>query len=436
MRIEGVPPLFHVLVKLLCSVLPAPLALMAAGSLGLSVLLFGTYRLLASVSGSPRYSARATLVFALTYAYAWELGAMVRQYTLGLGLGLLSFSYLRDALRRRDDRSSMLAGTLAGTLCALSSAHAACVAGAGFLAFGVLSVLGRRPWRSWSPILLSLPTFALVAYLASPFPERVASANQTVHNTPVGTLILGLQVLVGSVMPSDWWLVEASSPSWLYQTYALLRGFGFWGLVVGMVVALAARGRRIRARRGLEAFDLIAGLAAIPPLLEVTLHHYFGQYRHHLFLGMPLVVIVVGWGLDRRPVGFFTEEARRIGLWAFAPWFGFQILLALGSFKLEVPCSFSDGKKGSQVLAPNAHVVAEVDWRAAAMMFWRPDIQMRCPAWRVLPFRYISPDAEWRKTVPLPPIVVEECAAAPDRVFYAGGGAGSARSSRAPPRCR
>ncbi len=96
----------------------------------------------------------------------------------------------------------------------------------------------------------------------------------------------------------------------------------------------------------------------------------------------------------------------------------------MGSFKLEVPCSFSDGKKGSQVLAPNAHVVAEVDWRAAAMMFWRPDIQMRCPAWRGRPFRYISPDAEWRKTVPLPPIFVEECAAAPDRVFYAGGRSG------------
>src|SRR5262249_7974925 len=75
-------------------------------------------------------AAWATLAFSLTYVYAYELGAVVRQYTLGLGLALLSFAHLRDALRT-GDRRRVRAGAVAAGLAALTSAHSACVAGGG-----------------------------------------------------------------------------------------------------------------------------------------------------------------------------------------------------------------------------------------------------------------------------------------------------------------
>ena len=53
-------------------------------------------------------------------------------------------------------------------------------------------------------------------------------------------------------------------------------------------------------------------------------------------------------------------------------------------------------------------------------MFWRPDIQMRSAGWGGQPYRYIRPDQDWFRNVPIAPLIVEECRAAPDRVYFAG----------------
>ncbi len=419
MRYEGVPPLFHALLKLAGVVLPNPLALVAAGALGLSVLLFGTYRLLVAVSGAPRRSARATFVFSLTYAYAYELGVVIRQYALGLGLALLALAYLRGALRATADRRLVRAAALTAGLAALTSAHAACVAGAGLLGFGLLMVARRRPPRAFWPVLLTLPCFAYVLYLASPFPDRVGAGNALLHFSPEGTTRLRLQALVNGLMPFDWWRVETVVPPRLFAAFSLLRGLAFWSLLAAAAVGLAARARLLLSRWRVQAFDL-AVLASWPPLLEIIVHHYWGFYRHHLFLGLPLVVIVLGWGLDARAAGALTQETRRTGLLLMAPWFALQMGLAAGSFALDAAFSFSDGKNASRMLAADAHVVADAEWRSVGLLFWRPDIHLRAPAWRGRPYRYIRPDAAWHQSVPVAPLVVEECATAPSRVYFTG----------------
>ncbi len=54
MRLEGIPPLYHVLLKVLASFLPNPAALLAAGAIGLATLLTGTYQLVDSITGSKK----------------------------------------------------------------------------------------------------------------------------------------------------------------------------------------------------------------------------------------------------------------------------------------------------------------------------------------------------------------------------------------------
>jgi hypothetical protein len=414
MRVEGVPPLFHALLKVAGAVLPNPLALVAVGALGLGTLLLGTYRFLVALSGARRGAARATLALALTYAYAYELGAVIRQYALGLGLALLSLACLRDALR--GDRRAVRTGALAAGLAALTSAHAACVAGAGLLAFGVIALARRRALRGWWPILLTLPCFALVAYLASPYPLRVAEGNAQLHFPAATTARLSLQALVEGVMPSDWWLVESFVPPPLRGAVAALRSLAFWGVVLGAAAALAARVARWRV----STFEVLAVVVSWVPLLVIIVNHYWGFHRHHLFLGLPLLVVLTGWGLDERVEGKLAGELRRWGLALLVPWFLFEAGIAAGSFALDARHPFSDTKSAAQVLGAGAHVVADADWRSMGMLFWRPDIQMRSMSWRGRRFRYARPDREWHATAALAPLLAEECREAPDRVYFAG----------------
>jgi hypothetical protein len=418
LRVEGVPPLFHVLLKAAGVVLPNPLALVAVGALDWAILLAGTYRLLVAVSGARRASAQVALAFAFTYVYAYELGVMVRQYTLGLGLSLLSFAYLREALRT-SDRRDVRAGALTAGLATLTSVHSAALAGAGLLGFGLISIARRRALRAWWPILGTLPCFALVVYLASPFPGR-SEGNATLHFSPELTLGLSLQALVEGVMPSDWWFVDGFVPRRFAGATAALRSLAFWALIAGALVASAARAGALRARWRVGVFDVLAVLASWPPLLVIMVQHHWGFYRHHLFLGMPLLVFLAGWGLDPRIDGPISGQARRSGLALLAPWFLFQAVIAAGSFALDRRYPFSDTKSAASLLAEGAHVVADAEWRSGGLLFWRPDIQMRSASWRGRRFLYPVPDLERNRSAPLPPIVVEECHEAPDRIYFAG----------------
>ncbi len=419
MRVEGIPPLFHVALKLAGWALPNPLALVLVGALDLSVLLFGTYRLLVALSGAPRAAARVTLALSITYVYAYELGVMIRQYTLGLGLALLSFAYLRDALRL-GDRRAVRAGALAGGLAALASAHSACVAGGALLSFGLLSIARRRALRAWWPVLLALPAFALVVYLASPYPGRTGEANMAQSFPPAVTVRLSLQALVEGVMPQDWWYLASFVPAPLAGPLAALRSLAFWGVISSALVAVATRIGALRARWRTGAFEVIAVLASLPPLLVIIVFHYWGFYRHHLFLGMPLLVVLAGWGLDVGISGPISGVARQTGLALLAPWLLFQGVVAAGSFALDHRYPFSDTLAAARMLAPGARLVTDTHWQSTGVMFWRPDVQMRSAGWGGRPYRYIRPDQDWFRNVPIPPLIVEECRAAPERVYFAG----------------
>jgi hypothetical protein len=424
MRYEGVPPLFHAMLKLAGLVLPNPMALVAVGAIDSSVLLYGTYLLLEAISGAPRASARLTFAFALTYTFAYELGVVVRQYTLGLGLALLALAHLRMALRATAPRHHVWLGTASAGLAALASAHAACVTGGGLFAFGLLSVLRARPIRSYWPVLFTLPCFALDAWLAAPFAGRVYIGNRVLHFSGTTTLLLSLQALVEGVMPADWWLVESLVPPWLSDVFAVVRHLAFWSLLMALGLAIVARLRLLRARWGVEAFDIVAVAASWPPLLEIIVHHYWGFYRHHLLLGIPLIVIVAGWGIATSTESALAEEARDAGLALLAPWFVLEVGLTLGSFALDAREPFSDSKAAAGMIAQGAHVVAESEWKTLGLLFWRPDLTIRSSAWRGRPYRYIRADTEWKVPAPVPGLVEEECRVAPDNVTYAGSAAG------------
>lgn len=312
----------------------------------------------------------------------------------------------------------MRAGALAAGLSALTCAHAACVAGAGVLAFALVSLARRR--RGWWPVVLTLPCFALVAYLASPYPLRVREGNVAAHLATGAALRLSLQALVDGVMPSDWWLAASLAPPSVRGALAALRSLAFWGLSAGVLLGLATRAFALGRRWRVGAFDVLAVACAAPPLLVVIVGHYWGFYRHHLFLGMPLVVVLVGWGLDREVAGPIAGEARRSALALMVPWFLLQGALAAGNLVLDWRYPFSDTKSAARALDPGAHVVADADWRSLTMMFWRPDIQYRSTSWRGRRVRYARPDWEWHKQAALSPLVAAECQEAPDRVYFAG----------------
>src|SRR4051794_29612977 len=69
MRFEGSPPLFHLILKVACAALPAPLALALAGALGYAVLLAGTFDLLRVLSRRPLASLVVTLALGSTNTY-------------------------------------------------------------------------------------------------------------------------------------------------------------------------------------------------------------------------------------------------------------------------------------------------------------------------------------------------------------------------------
>lgn len=419
MRLEGIPPLYHVLLKALGSVLPGHEALVLAGLLGFSTLLFGTRRLAEAVGASPRAALGLTAALACTYVYAYELGVMMRQYTLGLGLSLLCLAHLRIALVR-GSRRSLRIGAATGGLAALTSAHSACLAGGALLAFGLLWLARRRRLARIWPVLLTLPCFALVVYDALPHPGRTPEANRALHHTLRVASRLAAQAVVAGVMPFDWWHASSFLPRALASLLAALRGLALWSLLAGAALALVlrVRGALLRRRLSTDLFELVAVLLSWPPLLLIIVEHYWGFHRHHLFLGLPLVLVVAAWSLSRP--GARPLSAPRALLFALVPWFLLQASLAFGDLLLDYHHPFSDTRAAAAALPPSAHVVAVDEWRTAAMLFWRPDLRLRAQSGRGRVFHYSRPDTDWHRAAPLPPIVAEECHLAPSLVFLAG----------------
>jgi hypothetical protein len=419
MRIEGVPPLYHIILKIFGAILPNPLALVTVGCLDFIILLWGTYRLLHTISGEQRSSLVLTLVFGTTYTYAYELGVMIRQYTLGLGLAFIAWAYLRRALQS-GHRRDVYFGTVSAALSALSSAHSACVAGGVLLSFGCMSLWSRRPWRFWRTILLTLPCFAFVAYLASPYENRTADANNASYFPPIISVPLSFQVIVAGIMPSDWWHMEWLLPPRFIMPIAALRSIAFWGILVATAMVVSIRFVSRYIPRRLHRFDALAILSSFGPLLFIIVFHYWGSYRHHIFLGLPAIVVVAGHALDQRVQGAILRPLRQAAFLMLIPWFALQFVILIWNFNCDIRYSFSGTKSLARVLSPNAHLVADEDWLGVGFLFWRPDLIVRSSSGKGRYIRHLRADRQWHDNAPLVPLIVEECAVAPNQVYFVG----------------
>lgn len=422
MRLEGIPPLYHALLKVLTWLLPNHAALLAAGAIGFGTLLFGTYRLADSIARSKRAALGITLALSITYTYAYELGVMIRQYSLGLGLSFLAIACFREALEPPAGSGPWARrGTLAAAMSVLVSAHSACVAGAALLAFGLVSFATRRPLRAWWPVFLTLPAFALVVYLALPFPERTPETNRVLAQPPDLAVRFAGQLLVEGLMPNDWWRAESFLSPALNPWFSALRSVAFRSVVGALALSLVARlFGSPRLRGGALAFDLIAATAGCAPLLYIMIYRYWGSYRHQLFLGTPALVIACAWMLGppaERPPARLLQRAAPFAL---APWLALQLWMAGVNLLADHRLPFSDTQAAAAALPPDAHVIGRDEWQSAGIVFHRPDVHYRSPAGYGRPYRYTIPDVLWHKTTRIPYLIAEECAAAPESVHFAG----------------
>jgi hypothetical protein len=423
-RIEGPPFMLDLLTLLFRAVVSPEWSLLFAGAIGYCVLLFGTYRCLLSICCRRVPSLIMTALFAGTYLYAYEFGIVIRAYGLGAGFALLTNAYLRDALRQRAQRPVVL-GTIAGGLCAISSTHAATFAAGSFVAFALLMVWRQRGIRRLLPTLGALPFFALVAYLAMPFPGRSADLNADEHRPGALFARLALQAISGGFTPQDWWVTASFGDPRMLDVIALLRHWAVLGVALGVAYSALARIVDVqdvyREYRPILLYDLLAILVGWLPLLEIIVNHYWGSPRHHAFFGIPVVVALAGWGLQR-PFGV-RGLARWVsgGALAFASaWFLFQYIICARDIDLDIRLPFSDSKEAAAMLPPDAHLVGESMTMQEGCLFWRPGIVMRggdCAGRRLESTVF---DSAWHIRVPVAPLVREECTDAPDRTFYAG----------------
>jgi hypothetical protein len=423
-RIEGPPFALDLLTLVFREILSPEWSLLLAGAIGYSILLFGTYRCIVSISCRRVASLVVTALFAGTYVYAYEFGIVIRAYGLGAGLALLTNAYLRDALRQRAMRPVVL-GTVAGGLCAISSTHAATFAAGSFVAFALVAVWRDRGIRSVLPTLGALPLFALVAYLALPFPGRSPDLNADEHRP--GELFgrLALQAVSGGFTPQDWWVAASFGSPVTLDVIAMLRHAAVIGVALGVAYSVLVRivdvTDEYREYRPALVYDLLSIGIGWLPLLEIVINHYWGSPRHHAFFGIPVVVALAGWGLQR-PFGA-SGLARWLssGALVFAsPWFAFQLVLCTRDVDLDIRLPFSDTKEAARMLPPGAHVVADSLTTQEGYMFWRPGIVMRGADEGGRHLEATVFDSAWHIRVPLAPLVRQECADAPDRTYYSG----------------
>jgi hypothetical protein len=406
MRYEGAPPGFHLLLKVLQLVLAPPTALALAGALGYAALLAGTFHLLRVVSGRARTSAVLTALLALTNTYVYELGVVCRPYGLGLGLDLAGIAELLVARRlRRPDRA--VSGALLLGAAAITSDHAACVAGAALASFVLVEL--RRGLRLPLRALGSLPFFALTFYLMAPFEDRTPEVATAGNAALRGAFRLAGNFLEAGGLAGGWWRHDGVEPppSWpAFRLFAAAMG----------IVALTRVWTRRRRDLGAELFALGTVALSWATLLYIFVAWYAGSYRHHLFLWMPALVLALGAIAGARGKERFPLLAAVVLL---APWFGYQLALARDDVLGDLRGAFTQTKATAALLPADAHVVADRDYAILGLGLWRADLSLRAADGQGRRFTYLVVDRAWHKRVTLPPLVKEECRAAPDRTFVA-----------------
>jgi len=409
MRYEGSPPLFHVLLKLLCCVFAAPTALALGGALGYAALLAGTFHLLRVISRRPAVSVALTAALGCTNTWAYELGVVVRPYGLGLGLDLAGIAELIVARTLRRPRRALLGALLCGAA-ALTSDHAACVAGAALASFVVVELAGRRVALAL-PTLAALPAFALTLWLMSPLADRTAESMSPQSPSLAKAWSLAGLFLENGALVGGWWRHAGAEPPPSWPAFRLF--------AAAMAILAVVRLWQRRRDRATDLFVLGTVALSWATLLYIFVVWYSGGYRHHLFLWMPALVIALGWLADGR----FARGRSRLALGAaaalLAPWMGYQYWMAWDDLSQDLRGAFTQTKHAAPLLPPDAHVISDHDFSILGLRLWRDDLTLRSQDGRGRAFRYLVVDRAWHARVPLQPILAEECRAAPDRTVLA-----------------
>lgn len=419
-KVEGHPPLHDLVTVPFVGIFSPFVRILLGGAVGFAVLLFGTYRAILSICCRPVASLALTGLLAGTYIYAYELGVVVRCYGLGAGFGLLCTAYLREALRGHRLRPVFL-GAGAGGLCLVSSTHAATMAFGALAAFGLVSLWRHRGIKLALPTLLVLPFVGVLIYAILPFPGRSPELNVDMHRGGGEFAKLALQAIAGSFTPQDWWVTASFGDPRTLDAIAFLRHWGLVGILLGFAYSLVLRlSTDWKPYRALLAYDVLSILFGWVALLEIIVNHYWGSPRHHAFLGIPVVVLVAGWGAQR---SFGANRwAPLAALPLMSAWFAFQFVVCARDLALDVELPFSDTKAAAARLPPDAHLVADSLTMQEGYMLWQPGILMRGGDNAGRRIGYVAFDSAWHAGAPILPMVRGECAEAPDRTFFSGSG--------------
>ncbi|HMJ09844.1 MAG TPA: hypothetical protein VK524_00490, partial [Polyangiaceae bacterium] len=400
LRMEGVPPGTYLILKVLDVLFPTK-ALVAFAALGSLVLSFGTYQTLLTLSGRRTASMLATCALGFTDTYFYELGVVVRQYGLSLGLALACFGYLGRALQTGAMRQAVTGGILAASS-VLMTVHAGCLAGGAVLGYTLFSLGKARAGSLLWPAALAAPAFLLTFVVISNHPDRIAFSNETYQRTFDEAATFLRQVVDNSVVAPGWWRPDTTPE---------LKGWISGALIAA--AALAALFAALEHLAGLRAwgFYTIALCANSATLAYIFAYRFSGSYRHHLFLVMPPLIALLGVALRLSSRAGLQRMTLQWPLLAFAPWFFYQYYVCGVDLVRDQQGVFSQTRALSRDLPQRAHVILDGSDHGIGVLLWRPDLKLRSTVSGGQELRYIIPDKHWRDTAPLARLIAEECEA-------------------------
>jgi hypothetical protein len=252
-----------------------------------------------------------------------------------------------------------------------------------------------------------------------PFPPRAAESNVDLKLPWAQFEKMGLQALRGSFSPQDWWVTTVYGSADFLDKLALLRHWGQIGIFVAAVYLLLVQcAGGYRHYRALLVYDVVSLLVGWAALLVITVDHYWGSARHHVFFSIPLVVLVMGWAAS---VGQGTLRwSSHAALPLLAPWLLFHWIVFVRCVQLDVDMPFSDTKAAAAMLPDDAHLVVDSMRIQEGYAFWKPHLVTRGQDQGGRHLGYQANDSVLHMTVAAAPLVRAECRDAPDRTYFSG----------------
>jgi hypothetical protein len=255
-------------------------------------------------------------------------------------------------------------------------------------------------------MLAPAPGLAATLYLVSPYANRTPTGNLPREGTIADAVADVPRLFDAGLLPESRWNFSPGDTSTIH-----------WYVMIA--IGLAIVGEVFRAGRWNEAIRLNFGGLVISwlPLLYILVVRYRGYHRHHVFLVFPMLVVAAGLlSRDVLSAGFRSLTGT-LGLALMTPWLLLQWRCASFDWDQDKKGLFCSTKTVAMRLPAAAHVISDTNYSAIGVLFWRPDIVLRSTDGGGRTMTYNPPDADWLKSVPMDPLVREECHSAPDRVF-------------------